>query len=244
MTQNLSPIKLATTAVFTALVATATIIFSIYVPATQGFFNVGESMIYITAILYGPLIGGFSGGVGSMIADLYLGYPAYAPATLIIKGVEGYIVGTLMKKKPEMDISSWKKYSVILGAIPGLLLAWIGSTYYSGDVEVYILDTMQIISIPSTIWIIAGLLLAGIIIGLSYKVEPDYGWTVISVISGGLCMVIGYFLYQQFLIGPLFNIQGIIAVAEIPINFGQVLIGSIIALPLSKIIQRTLPSSL
>jgi len=239
---NRTPMKLATTAIFTSLVAVATIVFSIYVPSTQGFFNIGESMIYLTAILYGPLIGGFAGGVGSMFADLYLGYAIYAPATLVVKAVEGFIVGFIMSKKPDLSLDDWKKYSIILGIIPGLLLALIGSRYYSGEVEIYLLESMHIISVSSAIWVLAGFLLAALVIGLSYKVEPDYGWTVLSVISGGICMVSGYFIYQQFLIGPLFNVQGIVAIAEVPINFGQVLVGTILALPLSQIIKRTIPS--
>ena len=88
-------IQLAITAVFTSLVAVATMVFSIYVPSTRGFFNIGETMIFITALLFGPLIGSFAGGVGSMVADILLGYPHYAPATLVIKACEGGIVGFL-----------------------------------------------------------------------------------------------------------------------------------------------------
>jgi hypothetical protein len=42
----------------------------------------------------GKTIGGFAGGVGSAIADL-IGYPAYAPLTLVVKGVEGVLVGAI-----------------------------------------------------------------------------------------------------------------------------------------------------
>ncbi|UCC28655.1 MAG: ECF transporter S component, partial [Candidatus Bathyarchaeota archaeon] len=61
--------QLSIGAVFTSLVFIATVIFSIYVPLTQGFFNIGESMVYATALLFGPLVGGFAGGVGAALAD-------------------------------------------------------------------------------------------------------------------------------------------------------------------------------
>ena len=77
------------TIVFTSLVCVATMAFSVYVPHTRGFFNIGETIIYTTALLFGPFIGAFAGGVGSMVADIFLGYPYYAPATLIIKACEG-----------------------------------------------------------------------------------------------------------------------------------------------------------
>ncbi len=48
-------------------------------------------------------------------------------------------------------------------------------------------------------------------------------------------MVIGYFLYQQFILGVL-------AVAEIPVNIGQMTIGLIVALPIVRAIWRSLPS--
>jgi len=99
----ITPLTLATAAVFTALVCVATMIFSIYVPATEGFFNIGESMIFITAILFGPVAGAFAGGVGSALADILLGFGHYAPGTLIIKACEGAIVGMLRKRNPRFD---------------------------------------------------------------------------------------------------------------------------------------------
>jgi len=53
-------------------------------------------------------------------------------------------------------------------------------------------------------------------------------------------MVLGYFLYQLFLIGPLFNIE-VVAIVEIPVNIGQMIIGAAVALPIAKIIWRALP---
>jgi len=87
-------IQLALTAISTTLVCAVTIVFSIYVPQTEGFFNIGETMVYTTALIFGPFVGAFAGGVGSGLADLFLGYPHYAPATLLIKGCEGGIVGS------------------------------------------------------------------------------------------------------------------------------------------------------
>lgn len=66
-------------------------------PKPLGYVNLGEIAIFLSAILFGPFVGAFSGGVGSMIADIVLGYYVYAPATLLIKGFEGFIVGYLRK---------------------------------------------------------------------------------------------------------------------------------------------------
>jgi hypothetical protein len=54
-------------------------------------------------------------------------------------------------------------------------------------------------------------------------------------------MVAGYFLYQQLLIGPLFGIS-VLAIAEIPINIGQMLVGLVASIPIVRTIWRSLPS--
>jgi len=66
------------------------------------------------------------------------------------------------------------------------------------------------------------------------------GWLVFATLIGGSIMVTGYFIYQQFLLFPLFNIE-VLAFAEIPINIGQVLIGLIVAIPIVKIVTRSIP---
>jgi uncharacterized membrane protein len=65
------------------------------IPATGGYFNVGETSVYISALLFGPVIGAFAGGVGAGLSDAYLGFGQFAPGTLTIKAAEGAIVGFL-----------------------------------------------------------------------------------------------------------------------------------------------------
>jgi uncharacterized membrane protein len=93
----LDPRQLALSAVFAAVVCAATLIIRIPVPATSGYINLGDSMIFVSALLFGSRIGGVAGGVGSALADILGGYGSWAPFTLIIKGAEGYITGKLAK---------------------------------------------------------------------------------------------------------------------------------------------------
>jgi uncharacterized membrane protein len=76
-----------------ALVVVATLVIRIPIPATQGYINLGETMVYLTALLLGPVFGAVAGGVGSALADLLAGYGSFAPFTLVIKGVEGGVCG-------------------------------------------------------------------------------------------------------------------------------------------------------
>jgi uncharacterized membrane protein len=107
---------IAAGAIFAALVATITYLITIPIPATQGIFNFGEMIIYTSALLMGPYVGAFAGG-GAAIADLLVPLGAvYAPATLVIKAIEGFTVGFLnkkLKKKTNLTISA--TISVLLG---------------------------------------------------------------------------------------------------------------------------------
>ena len=231
--------KLSLTAISAALVCVATMVISVYVPATKGYFNIGEIAVYSTAMLFGPVVGAFAGGVGSMLADLLLGYPLYAPATFVIKAVEGAIVGYLSSKTPSIKKSSWRIFTISTGIIIGLLVGWLGTSYYTGEIELSvglpILGYNVIVfSLPALLWIsIAALAsLAVIVSGLIYDFK--LGWKVLSVAIGGVEMVLGYFLYEWIIYGSA-------SIAELPINIGQFMIGLIISIPLSEAISRRIP---
>jgi len=89
--------QLAIATIFAALVCATTIMFIINIPATSGYFNLGETVIYIAALVFGPYVGAIAGGIGASIADMMLA-PQFALGTLITKGIEGTIVGFLNRK--------------------------------------------------------------------------------------------------------------------------------------------------
>jgi len=111
-------LKLSLAAVFAALVFVATYSFVISIPATSGYFNLGETVIYVAALIFGPLVGALSGGIGAMIADIVLA-AQFAPGTLIIKGFEGTIVGYLNQKfqKRNRNYSLNAVIPVIIGGL-------------------------------------------------------------------------------------------------------------------------------
>ncbi len=237
--------RLAVTAISTSLVCVVTIMFSVYVPQTRGFFNLGETMVFVSALLFGSFTGGFAGGVGSMLADILLGFWFYAPATLAIKACEGGIVGAICGRMPKPNSKLfWKAFTFGIGLTLGILLAIIGSLYYGGTVELRIgipppENPNVIFAIPSTLWYALGACVFLLIALTGFTFDPDFGWLILTTLVGGVTMVTGYYLYQKFLLFPLFGIEAV-AEAEIPINIGQMLIGLVVAVPIVKIALRSL----
>ncbi|MEM2366836.1 MAG: ECF transporter S component [Candidatus Bathyarchaeia archaeon] len=235
--------RLSITGVFTALVCIATISFTIYVPSTKGYFNIGETMVYTAALLFGPFVGAFAGGVGSMLADVFLGYYYYAPATLVIKALEGFLAGFL-SRKAQVFVKShtkreWRIFTTEIGILVGMLISLIGVLYYSGFVELYsgmisIENPASTFFIPVEFWFVIGVLSIIIITVLALISEPEFSLTIIACIFGGFLMVFGYFLYEQFFLG-------VFAFAEVPVNIGQMIIGVIVATPIVRIVRQALP---
>ena len=65
--------------------------------------------------------------------------------------------------------------------------------------------------------------------------EPELGWTILSIILGGLTMVTGYFLYQQL-------IFGVLAYVEILVNVGQMTVGLVVSVPVVRAVRRYITS--
>lgn len=71
-------------ALFCALICVATALLPI--PLGNGYANLGDTLIAVCSFFTGPFWGFLAAGLGSALADLFLGYTVYAPATFIIKG--------------------------------------------------------------------------------------------------------------------------------------------------------------
>lgn len=118
-------------ALATAVVAAATLALRIPVPATQGYINLGETAIYLTALLLGPIHGLVAGGVGSALADLLAGYAQFAPFTLVIKAVEGGLAGYLFwEALGGWQHAGWVWRAVVSCAVAG---AWMVAGYYLAE---------------------------------------------------------------------------------------------------------------
>jgi uncharacterized membrane protein len=64
---------------------------------TGGYVNPGDGLVLLCGWLLGPWYGGVAAGIGTMLADMMMGYAAYAPGSLLIKGFEALAAGLLFR---------------------------------------------------------------------------------------------------------------------------------------------------
>lgn len=94
---------LVLTAVLIALATLLTMYTKIPVPGIRGYFNIGDVVIMTSALLLGRKQGAYIGAIGPALADLILGYIIFVPITFVVKGIEGYLVGSLYRKDNYMS---------------------------------------------------------------------------------------------------------------------------------------------
>lgn len=142
------PLTISLIVMFAVLAYVVTSFIQIPVPATGGYINIGDLIVMVTALLFGPIIGCLAGGIGSAMADVYSPYIIYAPGTLVIKGLEGLIIGIIAdpkKKKSRLDQRD------ILAVIIGGLIIIPGYFIY----EAYILGLgveLALIEVPGNLF--------------------------------------------------------------------------------------------
>ncbi len=127
-------ILVAYTAVTTALVYVTTCI-AVPMPRPLGVWHLGDVGSFIAAVLFGPRIGAFACGVGAMLFDVWnplyqSSFIQWAPATLVIRGVMGYIVGRLRRMIPGRP-----RLSEVLAM--ALSHVWKNLAYFSYDYALF-----------------------------------------------------------------------------------------------------------
>jgi len=120
-----SPKILARYGVLMALTAAVTMATFVPFAPTKGYFNLGDSMVFFSALTFGARAGGICGGFGSAAADILLGSGYFAPLTLVAKGAEGAVSGFFGRMK------GGHKLAVVLGITAGGTCMVL--TYFLGE---------------------------------------------------------------------------------------------------------------
>lgn len=126
--KNQSLKKMTRYSVMIALTTVMTMVIHIPTPATKGYLNLGDMVVFLAAIMFGRKGGFVVGGLGSGLADVLLGYTHYAPITFIVKGLEGFIAGSLLGTK------LGEKAQIIPLALGGV---WMAFGYYIAEIFMY-----------------------------------------------------------------------------------------------------------
>ena len=218
-------------ALSTALVMASTMAINVYVPATRGYFNLGECIIYLVALLFDPVTAAFAGGIGSALADIALGYLIYAPATLVIKAAEGAVASKLAEKIKARGGSILLPIAFLVVAGYFTLILIIGYTIFAGEVEFTLANFFVVKGFLSPVtWIPIAFAATLIPFYLTLRRRGE-GLLIAALLLSGLIMIFGYFIYEQLILGYY-------ALAEIPVNFGQAVLGTAVAIPLYKAVQK------
>ena len=112
---------IAITGVLAALTCAATMVVRVPSPS-GGYMNLGDTLVLLSAWLLGPWYGAAAAGIGSALADL-IGYPLYAPATLLIAGLllrkgKGRLLPTL-PAEALMIVGYWVFDGMLTGSLMG-----------------------------------------------------------------------------------------------------------------------------
>lgn len=92
---------ITTLAVITAL--NLALSYVVRIPTPGGYVNLVEAGIFLVALLGSARSGMIVGGLSGLLLDLLAGYAAWAPFSLIIHGLEGYLAGLIGAKKSVMS---------------------------------------------------------------------------------------------------------------------------------------------
>ncbi len=153
-----------------ALVFVCTAFVNVRLPiaANGGLIHLGNVPLFIIAILYGRYLGALAGGFGMALFDVVGGWFLWAPFTLIIVGLMGYIVGAICEKHRSMTAYALALTAACLIKVAG---------YYGAEGIIYGNWLAPLTSIPGNlvqIGVASGVVLP--VVGKLRKHAPVFSW--------------------------------------------------------------------
>lgn len=121
-------------ALLIGLVFSATAFLNIKLPiaASGGLVHLGTAMLFIIAILFGPKKGALAGAAGMGIFDVVGGWLIWAPITIVARGVQGFIVGSIAHSNGREGKSMTWNVIAMTASIPVMM-----AIYYVGEAFLY-----------------------------------------------------------------------------------------------------------
>lgn len=152
---------LVLSALIAALTCVATLV--IHIPSPLGgYINMGDCIVLVGGWLLGPAYGFLAAGIGSALADVFLGYFVYAPVSFIIKGMVAVLACVLFKSFGKIK-SKPLAYIISGAAAESLMVA--GYYLFEGFMYGFVASLVNIPPnvIQAVAGVIAGTLLCAVI---------------------------------------------------------------------------------
>jgi uncharacterized membrane protein len=110
--------RIVMSGMFIALVTATTFINIPYPGSAGGLMHLGTLMLFIIALKFGKYYGAISGGIGMAIFDIIGGWMAWAPGTLVVRLLMGFVVGLVSQSKQGQGKNIYKNViAIILGGL-------------------------------------------------------------------------------------------------------------------------------
>ncbi len=112
--------ELVTSGLLISLVFVATKFINIRLPISinGGLIHLGNTMLFLAAIVFGKRKGAIAGAFGMGLFDIVSGWMAWAPFTFIIRGIMGYIIGSMAYAKGRKGESFlWNLMGIVFSGI-------------------------------------------------------------------------------------------------------------------------------
>lgn len=126
-----STVSLVQMGLMIAITCVATMVIKVPTLFGVGYDHLGDSMVFLGAILFGKKKGAITAAIGMSLADLLLGYAYYIPFTFVIKGIMAYIAASIAYRRGY-------KGNNMLNNILGFILggAWMVFGYFLAKIVV------------------------------------------------------------------------------------------------------------
>lgn len=136
--------KTVLSSLMAAIVCIATFIIKIPLPG-NGYVHIGDCFVLLSGWVVGPYYGALAAGMGSMLADIFAGFPIYVIPTFVIKALSALIAAVTMSIFKRKNINSIIS-CIISGVMAGIIvpLGYFVFEYFALSPEIAFIDVWGI----------------------------------------------------------------------------------------------------
>lgn len=140
--------EIAVSGLLIAMVFIATMFVNIRLPISinGGLIHLGNVILFTVSIVFGKKKGAIAGAFGMGLFDILSGWVAWAPFTFVIRGVMGYLIGSIANYKGKDG------RNILLNLLAIFIASiWMIAGYYLTEVILYGNWMSPVTSIPGNI---------------------------------------------------------------------------------------------